>query len=68
MFKARVTTTNGMRNEKQGTFENDYSNQMFEFKASDISRCVGAAHKVSPNWSLETMTCHSSHCFSIVWG
>ena len=30
--------------------------------------CVGAARKVSPNWSLETMTCHSSHCFSIVWG
>ena len=29
---------------------------------------VGAARKVSPNWSLETMTCHSSHCFSIVWG
>ena len=28
---------------------------------------VGAA-QVSPNWSLETMTCHSSHCFSIVWG
>ena len=30
--------------------------------------CVGAARKVSPNWSLETMTCHSFHCFSIVWG
>ena len=29
---------------------------------------VGAARKVSPNWSLETMICHSSHCFSIVWG
>ena len=29
--------------------------------------CVGA-RKVSPNWSLETMTCHSSHCFSIIWG
>ena len=29
---------------------------------------VGAAHKVSPNWSQETMTCHSSNCFSIVWG
>ena len=23
---------------------------------------------VSPNWSQETMTCHSSNCFSIVWG
>ena len=29
---------------------------------------VGAAYKVSPNWSQETMTCHSSDCFSIVWG
>ena len=29
---------------------------------------VAAARKVSPNWSLQTMTCHSSHCFSIVWG
>ena len=26
-----------------------------------------AARKVSPNWLQETMTCHSSHCFSIVW-
>ena len=29
---------------------------------------VEAAQKVSPNWSQETMTCHSSYCFSIVWG
>ena len=29
---------------------------------------VGAARKVSPNWLQETMTCHSSNCFSIVWG
>ena len=29
---------------------------------------VGAARKVSPNWSQELMTCHSSHCFSNVWG
>ena len=29
---------------------------------------VGAARKVSPNWSQEIMTCHSSNCFSIVWG
>ena len=28
---------------------------------------VGAARKVSPNWSQETMTCHSFNCFSIVW-
>ena len=29
---------------------------------------VGSARKVSPNWSQETMTCHSFNCFSIVWG
>ena len=28
---------------------------------------VAADPKVPPNWSLKTMTCHSSHCFSIVW-
>ena len=26
----------------------------------------GAARKVSPDWSQETTTCHSSNCFSIV--
>ena len=30
--------------------------------------CVGAARKVSPDWSQKTMTCHSFNCFSIVWG
>ena len=29
---------------------------------------VGAARKVSPDWSQKTMTCHSINCFSIVWG
>ena len=29
---------------------------------------VGAVRKVSPDWSQETMTCHSFNCFSIVWG
>ena len=29
---------------------------------------VGAARKVSPNWSQETMTCHSFNCCSIPWG
>ena len=29
---------------------------------------VGAACKVSSNWSQETKPCHSSNCFSIVWG
>ena len=33
-----------------------------------FSSSVAAARKVSPNWSLETMTCHSSHFLSIVWG
>ena len=36
--------------------------------SSKISSSVAADPKVSPNWSLKTMTCHSSHCFSIVWG
>ena len=35
---------------------------------SDFFSSAAADPKVSPNWSLETMTCHSSHCFSIVWG
>ena len=29
---------------------------------------VGTARKVSPDWLQETMTCHSSNCFNIVWG
>ena len=29
---------------------------------------LGAAREMSPHWSQETMTCHSSNCFSIVWG
>ena len=28
---------------------------------------LGAARKMSPNWSQEAMACHSSNCFSIVW-
>ena len=35
---------------------------------SHVRGSVGAARKVSPNWSHETMKCHSSNCFSIVWG
>ena len=38
------------------------------FEMRKLLSRVGAAHKVSRNWSLETMTCHSSNCFSIVWG
>ena len=30
--------------------------------------CVGAARKISPDWSQKTMTLHSFNCFSIVWG
>ena len=30
--------------------------------------CVGAARKVSPDWSQKTMTRHSFNCSSIVWG
>ena len=29
---------------------------------------VGAARKVSPDWSQKTMTCHCFNCFSIVLG
>ena len=29
---------------------------------------VGAAPKVTPDWSQETMTCHSFNCFSVVQG
>ena len=35
---------------------------------ADPDSSVAADPKVSPNWSLKTVTCHSSHCFSIVWG
>ncbi|CAH3199415.1 unnamed protein product [Porites evermanni] len=31
-----------------------------------LKSSVGAVRKVSPNWSQDTMTCHSSNCF--VWG
>ena len=33
-----------------------------------IAGSVRAARNVSPNWSQSTNTCHSSNCFSIVWG
>ena len=38
------------------------------FKLETEWSSVGAARKVSPNWSQETMACHSFSCFSIVWG
>ena len=31
-------------------------------------KSVGAARKVSCDWLQEAMTCHSSNCFSIVYG
>ena len=41
-------------------------NLLFFFLPFSFS-CVGTAHKVSPDWSHKTMTCHSFSCFSIVW-
>ena len=38
------------------------------YGTEDQDRSVGAARKVSPDWSHKTMTCHSFSCFSIVWG
>ena len=38
------------------------------FMHAQYGSSVGAVRKVSPNWSQETMTCHSFYCFSIVWG
>ena len=38
------------------------------FMHAQEGNSVGAVRKVSPNWSQETMTCHSFYCFSIVWG
>ena len=40
----------------------------FKSTQSKEKGSVGAAGKVSPNWSQETMTCHSSNCFGIAWG
>ena len=40
----------------------------FKSNQSKEKDSVGAAHKVSPNWLRETMTCHSSYCSSIAWG
>ena len=34
----------------------------------DSLSCVGAARKVSTDWSQKTITCHSFNCFSTVWG
>ena len=49
---------------------NTQPNELSSFQAKSFpdkfKGSVAAARKVSPNWSLQTMTCHSSHCFSIV--
>ena len=37
-----------------------------DHRSQDNRSSVGAARKVSPNWSQETVTCHSFNCFSIV--
>ena len=44
-----------------------YVEQFPQIQALQIN-CVGAAGKVSPDWSQKTMTCYSFNCFSIVWG
>ena len=50
-----------------GSYIDMYVKQFRQIQALQIS-CVGAAGKVSPDWSQKTMTCHSFNCFSIVWG
>ena len=37
-------------------------------KNDEMRLSIQSNPSLSPNWSLKTMTCHSSHCFSIVWG
>ena len=39
---------------------------LHDHRSQDKRSSVGAARKVSPNWSQETMACHSFNCFSIV--
>ena len=46
--------------------ESDLLTRRTCFFLLDIMSSVGAARKVSSNWSHEIMTCHSSNCFSIV--
>ena len=43
---------------------------MNPFRPNLKKSSAGAACKVSPNWSQETMACDSIsyNCFSIVWG
>ena len=38
--------------------------KVMQINGPNISSSVGAARKVSLNWSQKTMTCHSSNCFS----
>ena len=48
-----------------GTIRSDHC---CDIVSNGCKSSVEAAGKVSPNWSQETMICHSSNCFSIVWG
>ena len=48
-----------------GTINSDHC---CDIVSNGCKSSVEAAGKVTPNWSQETITCHSSHCFSIVWG
>ena len=57
-----------MRAKKQAQGQNvTYNILNFLFQGHVLSS-VGAARKVSPYWSQETMTFRSSNCFSIVGG
>ena len=52
---------------KKATMKKNRKHTVDDGKREKAGKCsVGATRKVSPNWSQETMTCHSSHCFSIV--
>ena len=67
VYTARLETSTGSRRNLLFTRTNSV---MFPTEKGTVleSSSVAADPKVSPNWSLKTMTCHSSHCFSISWG
>ena len=45
--------------------EDNFSRSVADLESTALHRksSVGAVGKVSPNWSQENMTCHSSNCF-----
>ena len=66
-----VKTTNSVNSFEQ-TFVRRVLNKSgktaFKPNQSKEKGSVVADRKVSPNWSQETMTCHSSNGFTIAWG